>query len=106
MKEVKVDKKVNFSFKTEVVKYPGFASWSFAIVPKKISDEIKDNIKRRVGFGSVYVIAEIGKTSWETSIFPDKKSGCYLLPLKKEVRKKEDIEDYGKINLKITLRKL
>jgi hypothetical protein len=33
----------------------------------------------------------IGQTVWKTSIFPDSKSGSYLLPLKAEVRKKEKI---------------
>lgn len=43
------------------------------------------------GWGSLPVMATIGKTSWKTSIFPDKKSESYLLPLKAEVRKKEKI---------------
>jgi hypothetical protein len=33
----------------------------------------------------------IGKTLWSTSIFPDKKAGEYLLPLKAQVRKKEGL---------------
>jgi hypothetical protein len=33
----------------------------------------------------------LGKTSWKTSIFPDAKSGGYLLPLKAVVRKKENV---------------
>jgi hypothetical protein len=38
------------------------------------------------------VIATVGRTSWKTSIFPDKKRGGYLLPLKAAVRTKEKIE--------------
>lgn len=33
----------------------------------------------------------IGKTIWESSIFPYKKTWIYMLPLKAEVRKKERI---------------
>ena len=36
--------------------------------------------------------ATIGATTWKTSIFPDKKVGSFLLPLKAEVRKAEGIE--------------
>ncbi len=72
--------------------YPGMAGWHFVTVPKKQSGNIKrvfGDIKR--GWGSLPVMATIGKTTWKTSIFPDKKRGAYLLPIKAEVRKKEDI---------------
>ncbi len=37
--------------------------------------------------------AKIGKTNWRTSIFPDSKSGTYLLPVKATVRRVEGIDD-------------
>ena len=43
-------------------------------------------------WGSIRVTATIGATSWQTSIFPDKKRGAYLLPLKTAVRKTQKIE--------------
>ena len=36
--------------------------------------------------------ATIGKTSWKTSVFPDSKSGSYVLAVKAEVRKAEKIK--------------
>ena len=59
--------------------------------------------KVKVGFGSVPVIVMIGKTRWKTSIFPDKRSGTYLLPIKAEVRKKENImsEDIVSVTVQI-----
>ena len=48
-----------------------------------------ETIKR--GWGSVRVKVTLGKTKWDTSIFPDKKSGTYLLPIKAEVRIKEHV---------------
>ena len=33
------------------------------------------------------------RTRWRTSVFPDKRSGTFLLPLKAEVRKKERMLD-------------
>ncbi|NYD79274.1 DUF1905 domain-containing protein [Arthrobacter cupressi] len=40
----------------------------------------------RRGFGSVKVTATVAGTSWDTSIFPDSKSGSYLLPVKRSIR--------------------
>lgn len=67
------------------------SGWCFVGVPKKESEKIKNGYKNKKGFGSVPVNVTIGKTKWKTSIFPDKRSGTYLLPLKSEVRKKESI---------------
>lgn len=37
------------------------------------------------------VEARIGKTAWKTSMFPDSRSGTFLLPLKAQVRRAEGI---------------
>ncbi len=74
------------------------AAWHFVHVDKKTSDAIKArHTGPRRGFGAVKVKATIGKTSWTTSIFPDKKSGTYLLPLKAKVRYEEGIEAHDEI---------
>jgi hypothetical protein len=67
-------------------------AWHFVTLPKKQSEDIKKNfanVKR--GWGSLPVMVTVGKTKWKTSIFSDKKSGAYVLPIKSEVRKKENI---------------
>ena len=65
-------------------------------VSKKASKEIRDKFGVGVrGFGSIPVVVIIGKTRWKTSIFPDRKKGTYLLPLKTAVRQNEGIS-YGK----------
>jgi hypothetical protein len=46
----------------------------------------------------------LGKTSWKTSIFPDKKSGTYLLPLKVDVRRKEEITHGDSVNFSIQIK--
>ena len=81
-----------FKAKSEVWLYPGMAGWHFVSLSKKQSEEIKSKFWAiRKGFGSIPVVVTIGRTIWETSIFPDKKSGTYLLPLKAKVRMKEGI---------------
>lgn len=79
-------------------------AWHFLHVPKKESEEIKKNFgKNKRGFGSIRVEATLGKEKWQTSIFPDKKSGTYILPLKIEVRRREGIraKDTVSFSLKI-----
>lgn len=69
-------------------------AWHFVHVDTKTSETIKAKHARvRRGFGSVRVIATIGKTSWKTSIFPDSRSGTYLLPLKASVRRAEGLSE-------------
>lgn len=54
------------------------------------------------GFGSVRVEITIGKTTWRSSIFPEK-SGTYVLPLKAEVRKKENLRAGQTVQVKLTI---
>ncbi len=85
--------------------YPGeFANWHFVTLTKKVGQEIKETHgKNARGFGSLPVEVTIGQTTWKTSIFPDKRAGSYLLPLKAQVRKKEDIEAGETVAFEITL---
>jgi hypothetical protein len=46
---------------------------------------------RATSFGSIRVNASIGATRWKTSLFPQKETGGYLLPVKAEVRQREGL---------------
>ena len=50
------------------------------------------------------VAVTVGATSWRTSLFPDSKTGAYLLPVKKAVRVAErlDVGDEVTAVLEIT----
>lgn len=81
------------------------AAWRFITVPKKESEVIRKKYGARArGWGSLPVSVTIGETSWNTSIFPDKKSGTYLLPLKAAVRKAEGIFDDDTVAFSLTIR--
>jgi hypothetical protein len=56
------------------------------------------------GWGSLPVEVTVGKTTWRTSIFPDKKAGAYLFPLKASVRKKEGISEGDMITLVLEIK--
>jgi len=84
--------KRHHSIEAKIWLYQGYAGWHFITIPQKTSKEIKDFFgDLSGGWGSLPVMVTIGKMKWKTSIFPDKKSRAYLLPLKAEVRKKENI---------------
>ncbi len=84
-----------YTFKTEVWLWPGVGGWHFVNVPVKTSEEIK----KKYGKGMIKVSAKLGKTEWDTSLFPHKKSKGYLVCLKKDIRKKEGIYERDKISL-------
>ena len=82
-----------FEFTAPLWRYPGEGGWHFVSLPPEIGNDIADvTAGIRAGFGSVRVAATVGTTSWRTSIFPDSKTGTYLLPVKKEVRDAEKLE--------------
>lgn len=71
--------------------WSGKGSWCFITVPADISGIIRMSVPKRAGFGSVRVIVETQGQQWKTSLFPDTKSGCYLLPVKGDIRKRAAI---------------
>ena len=90
-----------FVVKGSVWLYPGAsANWHFFTIPKKESSVIKKEYGARAkGWGSLPVTVTLGETVWTTSIFPDGKSGRYLLPLKAAIRKKEGVYEGDRITL-------
>lgn len=118
MKKLKISKtksrkglaKKKFKFKSKVFvwKSGGYhpddsGSWRFARVPENISAKIKEMQKGRLrrGWGAVYANAKIKKTEWTTSVFPDRHSATYILPLKKQIRYEENLYDGIDINVSI-----
>jgi hypothetical protein len=94
-----------YALQSKIVVYPGTAAWRFLMLPKMQSEEIKEKFgKCARGWGSLPVSVTIGETTWNTSIFPDKKSGTYLLPLKAQIRKKENIGDDDHVSFLLKLR--
>ena len=68
-------------------------SWTFVSLPAEASEEIRDLAAGpRRGFGSLRVRVTVGGSTWTTSIFPDSVRGRYVLPIKRAVRKAEDLD--------------
>ena len=97
--------KSTYKLRSEVFLYPGMGGWHFIGVEKKESEELKKNFAdKKRGWGSLPVAVTLGKSTWKTSIFPDKKSGTYLLPLKVDIRKKEGIMHADKVVFSIEIK--
>lgn len=88
-----------YRVKSKIWLYQGESPWHFITIPKADAEDIKkEEPWPRKGFGSIRVKASIGKTTWETSIFPTKK-GTYDLPIKKEIRDKEKLQAGDSVSL-------
>lgn len=91
-----------FSIKAKVWRWPGVGGWHFVTLDKDLSAKIK-KITRPYGAGFVKIRATIGKTSWQTALFPHKRSMAYLISIKVTVRKNEDIWEGDDVTIKFIL---
>jgi hypothetical protein len=95
---------MSWTFDAQVFRWDaeGPSSWRFA----RVQDEVADDIREQAitgGFGSVRVVVTIGGTTWTTSVFPDKKSDSFLLPVKAAVRTAEGIDDGDVVTISLAL---
>ena len=85
-------KGIKYTFKAKPWKYPGQAGWIFVSLPVKTAREIRKHFgTEEEGWGRLKTHAQIGNTEWKTAIWFDTKLNTYLLPLKGEIRKKENV---------------
>lgn len=79
-------------------------TWTFVRLPADASEDIRELTGGGGrGFGSVRVRVELGGSAWTTSVFPDRASGCYVLPVKRAVRTAEGLEpgDVAKVSVEL-----
>lgn len=94
----------DYTIQSTIWRYKGTAAWYFANVPAEQSADIKARFGSAArGWGSIRVRIRIGKTEWNTSLFPDKKSGTYLFAIKADVRKAEKLSDGDRITARISV---
>ncbi|MBI5139401.1 DUF1905 domain-containing protein [Candidatus Nomurabacteria bacterium] len=92
--------KKNFKIEAKVWRWPGDGGWYFVTLPKKLWTDIRKKYQK----GFVRVVAKVGKTSWDTSLFPHKQSENYLISVKKSVRQKEDIWEGDTVKINFTIK--
>ena len=58
---------------------------------------------RARGFGSVKVVARIGDTQWNSSVFPQKEQSEWVLLISKKVMRAQDLQAGAQVKLRLTL---
>jgi hypothetical protein len=86
------------------------ASWHFLTLDGDVAEAIHAlALMRRLeggrkrGWGSMKVRATVGETCWDTSIFPAKEMGGWLLPVKAAVRKAEGLVAGDLVKVKVEI---
>ena len=87
-------------FKGVIFYWRGPAPFLFVAVPEDQSREIKAiSASVTYGWGVIPVHVQIGKTEWKTSLFP--KDGRYLVPIRKNVQKSENLEVDDNVTIRL-----
>ncbi|MEP1932083.1 MAG: DUF1905 domain-containing protein [Roseibium sp.] len=95
----------DITFSAKAWKSKGQGAWTFVTMPTDIADQIRFLMsgQKAKGWGMIKVKARIGSSDWDTTIWPDKTSDSYLLPLKAAVRKSEKISEGDSVTVDLRL---
>ena len=78
-------------------------SWHFLTLPADLAEDVALEAGPRGGFGSVRVEVSIGSTTWRTSLFPDAGAGSFVLPVKKQVRRANDVRAGDEVEVRLVV---
>lgn len=96
----------SYAFEAEVWEHDGPGGWHFVSLPEDLADEVEATWGgQAAGFGSIKVDVAIGATRWSTSLFPDTRRQTYVLPVKKAVRKAENLVDGSRAHVEVAVRR-
>lgn len=85
--------KIKYEFSAKIWQHQSQGGWYFVSLPEKLAKEIREVVKwQEEGWGRLKVTAKTGNSEWDTAIWFDTKMNTYLLPVKAEIRKKENLE--------------
>ena len=94
-----------YEFEAEVWVSGGDGAWHFLTLPREVGAGLKMLRGPAHNFGSMRVSACIGHTVWKTSLFPDRRLGTFLLPVKSDVRRREGLRvgDYVRATIEVLI---
>lgn len=91
---------MDFEFSGEIFYWRGPSPFLFVAIPKEHSDDIKAiSSEVTYGWGVIPVTVKIGKTEWQTSLFP--KDGLYLVPIKVKIQKAENVAEGDEVTIRL-----
>ncbi|HEU0133125.1 MAG TPA: DUF1905 domain-containing protein [Mycobacteriales bacterium] len=94
---------MELAFEAELWQHGGEGGWCFVTLPVEVADEVRDVVPAGNGFGSRRVTAEIGESRWQTSLFPERASGSFVLPVKQPVRRANDLLPGDRVRVRLAL---
>jgi hypothetical protein len=92
-----------WTFSGELWYWRGPSPHHFTTVPDHVSAELRAmSSVVSYGWGVIPVRARVGRTAFETSLFP--KDGGYVLPIKDAVRNAEHLDDGDAVAVEMAIR--
>jgi hypothetical protein len=93
---------MDLRFRGEIWFWRGPAPWYFVTVPEAECAQLEATAGLvSYGWGMIPVSAQIGGTTWTTSLFP--KDGRYVVPVKAAVRRAEGLEEGTTADVRLTV---
>jgi len=92
-----------FEFRAKLHEWSANPVMALVTLPVDLAEDIRDMGLSRRGFGSVRVRVRTGGSEWRTSLFPDKESGSYVLPVKRAVRDAERLDIGDAVDFEIDI---
>ena len=94
---------MNLEFTGKIWFWRGPAPWFFVTVPEEHSNNLKAiSTIVSYGWGVIPVHVRIGKTGFQTSLFP--KDDRYLVPIKSTVRQAENLQEGDTVTVRLEVR--
>ena len=94
---------MKIEFSGRIWYWRGPAPWYFVTVPAEQYHDLTAVLESvTYGWGMIPAKVRIGKTEWETSLFP--KDGSYIVPIKANVRKTENLEEGDHVTVQLEVR--
>jgi hypothetical protein len=91
---------MNLEFTGKIWFWRGPAPWFFVTVPQEQSHDLKAiSTIVSYGWGVIPVHVRIGKTGFQTSLFP--KDDRYLVPIKTTVRQAENLQEGDTVTVRL-----
>jgi len=93
-----------FHFQAKIWLTQGQGAWHMLTLPQTTAEEIEFfHGHHKFGWGSLPIKATIGHTTWQTSIFTDKSSNSFILPLKKAIRLQENLHAGDQVSVTLQI---
>jgi hypothetical protein len=93
---------MDLRFSGEVWYWRGPAPWHFVTIPHEYVEDVAEAARRlSYGWGCLPASARVGDTEFTTALIP--KDGSYLVPLKADVRRRENLEVGDTVTVGLTI---